>query len=67
METKQILIGLLLINAIFWGLFPHEKHCALVNTFTTKCPPHYLHLLLGVLSFCAAVYLSHKSYIDSMM
>ena len=64
---RTILILFFLLNAIFWGLFPHEKHCALVNTFTTNCPPHYIHLLMGVLSFIVAVYLSHKSYVDSMI
>jgi hypothetical protein len=67
MQMKNLFILFLVINAIFWGIFPHQKHCAVANTFSTNCPPHYMHLTFGVLSFLLAVYLAQKSYIDSMV
>lgn len=62
---KNLLILFLVVNAIFWGLFPHKSHCKLASNFTSKCPPHYVHLLIGIISFIIAVYVAQKDYIDS--
>jgi hypothetical protein len=57
-----------LLNAIFWGLFPHSVHCQVVeNTVGVKCPPHIVHLLIGVFSFLLAMYLAQKEYIHSLL
>ena len=67
------LVSFLLINAIFWGLFPHSAHCKLVNdmnkitTLTIKCPPHYIHLIMGVVFYLLTVFFSQKKYLDKLM
>jgi hypothetical protein len=67
MLTKLFML-FFLMNAIFWGLFPHSVHCQFVsNTFGVKCPPHIVHLLIGILSFLIAMYLAQKEYIHSLL
>ncbi len=61
MEWKKLLLVFLITNALFWGLFPHETHCKLVSYVSTmKCPSHNIHLLMGLLSYMLAVYLTQK-------
>ena len=50
-------------NALFWGLFPHDAHCKVASTFKIMCPPHWVHLTMGVLSFIIAVLIAQWSYI----
>ena len=46
----------LLVNAVFWGLFPHRTHCRLLSRLgTSTCPPHLLHIITGIISFIGAV------------
>jgi len=59
---KNILLIFLIVNALFWGLFDHSMHCQLVSYFTDNCPPHYIHLIIGVVCFMLAVYL--KQYVN---
>lgn len=60
---KQLLVALLLINAIFWGLFPHSSHCKVAAIFGIKqCPPHWIHVyVMGLLSFVMALYVQQGS------
>lgn len=61
----MLIVIFLLINAIFWGLFSHESHCNLVSMMgVNTCPPHYVHLLMGLGFFIAAIYVKQKAYID---
>ena len=60
----DILIVFLVINALFWGLASHSKHCEIANTLGIKCSPHYVHLLMGLVFFILSIYIKHKSYID---
>ena len=55
---KQFLVALLLLNAIFWGLFPHSVHCKVAASFGVKqCPAHWIHVyVMGLLSFVLALY-----------
>jgi len=57
MEGVKVLATLfLLVNAIFWGLFPHSQHCAFVTKLgAPSCPSHTIHILMGIGSFLAAV------------
>ena len=56
------------INAIFWGLAGHGKHCALASIFgMTTCPPHYIHISMGIVSFLIAVYIQQRKYIHSLL
>ena len=61
-----LLLTFLIVNALFWGLFPHDVHCQVVSEITkpfnlnVSCPEHKVHLLIGVLSYVGAVYLAQK-------
>mgnify|MGYP001207709193 CR=1 FL=1 len=58
----------LLINAIFWGLMSHSIHCKFVASFGIQnCPPHYVHLLMGLVSYLIAIYLEQKEYLKTIM
>ena len=61
----MFLVLFLLINAIFWGLMSHKRHCDFVAMFGIKsCPPHYVHLLMGLFFFIGAIYVQQKPYIN---
>jgi len=64
---KEIIILLLLVNGIFWGLFPHSFHCQVLSKFTNvACPPHIIHMIIGIISFVAAVILSQDEYVAEL-
>jgi len=65
---KMILVAFLLVNALFWGLANHSQHCALADAvgMGADCPPHYIHLMMGLAFFCATVYVQQKPYFDSL-
>ena len=53
---KFILALFFLINALFWGLWPHSSHCTVAAAFgMTKCVPHLVHVVLGVAFFAVTV------------
>lgn len=53
---RTILVVFLAANALFWGLFPHTLHCQFVAKLGLKsCPPHYVHLIMGVTFFLLAL------------
>jgi hypothetical protein len=53
---RLLAVAFLALNALFWGLFPHSSHCALAKSFgVVKCPPHALHITMGVVAFALAV------------
>jgi hypothetical protein len=61
---KTLLVVFLVLNALFWGLASHSQHCSVASALgVSACPPHWLHLLTGVVSFIAAVVLQHKTYL----
>ena len=61
-----ILLSFLLINSLFWGLFPHSAHCQVVNQFnkllgsSIKCPSHPVHLFMGLVFYILTVYVAQK-------
>lgn len=64
---KELIIAVLLINALFWGLMPHSIHCDVMAKVTTiKCPPHIFHILFGIGSFLLAVILSQSDYFTNI-
>lgn len=64
----MLLLIFLVLNAIFWGLFDHGSHCKAVSMFGMKsCPPHWVHLLMGLVFFLAAIYVQQKDYIVYLM
>lgn len=65
---RELLILFFLLNAIFWGLFPHSSHCRFISQFTDmKCPPHFIHISMGIASFLLAIFLSQQEYITTML
>ena len=64
----MLLVACLLVNALFWGLAEHSQHCSLLNAvgMGANCPPHYVHLMMGLAFFCATIYVQQKSYFDTL-
>ena len=65
----MFLLVFLAANALFWGLFPHATHCALVTTLAPgiTCPPHWIHLTMGLVSYLAAIYVAQRDYIKYLL
>jgi hypothetical protein len=65
---KNIIVLFFVINGLFWGLANHSQHCNLASVFgMVKCPPHYIHLLMGLISFLIAVYIQQREYINTLL
>ena len=63
MEYNNILVVFLVLNALFWGLFPHSTHCnAVAHIMGGACPSHTIHITLGVAMFLLAVYYTQRNY-----
>ena len=56
---KMLLVAFLLVNAIFWGLYPHSTHCSVSAMMGVKnCPAHWIHVyVMGLGSFILALYI----------
>lgn len=64
---KELLIAFLILNSLFWGLMPHSIHCELVGRFTSaKCPPHIVHLTMGLVCFVLAVIVAQSDYLSQV-
>ena len=65
-----LLLSFLIINALFWGLFPHSAHCQLVDQVSklvnmkVECPEHKIHLLIGLVFYVASVYVAQKDKLN---
>ena len=63
---NNLILTLLIANALFWGLFPHNAHCLFIDTinqtFQTniQCPEHKVHLMMGIGFYIASIYYSQK-------
>ena len=61
-----ILLAFLITNALFWGLFPHSAHCKVLSDLNNllgismNCPDHSVHIIMGIVFFLIAVYVSQK-------
>ena len=65
--VRIVIIAFFALNALFWGLFPHSKHCAFVALFgVSNCPPHALHIMMGILFFVAAVLIAQWDHVTIM-
>ena len=62
MDFKSIFVILLLLNALFWGLFTHKSHCDFASNFGIKnCPPHWVHVfVMGLGSFILALLIQQE-------
>lgn len=53
---KLLLVLFFLLNALFWGLWPHSAHCGLAAAMgVTSCVPHIMHITFGIVCFVIAV------------
>jgi hypothetical protein len=57
-----IAVVFLVANACYWGLAGHGMHCSLLPD-GVACPPHYVHLLMGLGFFIAAIVVAQWDYI----
>ena len=65
---KNIIVLFFVLNALFWGLANHSQHCSFVSMVGMKyCPPHYIHLFMGLLSFIIAIYIQQRKYINKLI
>ena len=64
---QNLLVVFLAINALFWGLRPHKVHCELVALFTSTCPSHTVHLVMGLIAFVLAVVFAQWDHVKRMM
>lgn len=62
---KNILITIFAISALFWGILPHEVHCYATKNLSEHCIPHWIHLVIGILSFLLAVFFANYEYITN--
>ncbi len=64
---KTLILTLFIANALFWGLFPHNAHCLFLENVNKslktniQCPPHHVHLLMGIFFYLASVYISQRN------
>jgi hypothetical protein len=60
----NLIILILIINAIFWSLFKHSDHCKFIKLFgINKCPSHLIHISFGIICFVLAVIIKQRNYI----
>lgn len=61
---KGIIAFVLVINALFWGLMDHMTHCKVAAYMgVVNCPPHAVHLFIGIVSYILAVLTVQSDYI----
>ena len=65
MVIKIILIIFFAINAIFWSLFPHHIHCDVATMIIPECPPHGIHLIIGLVSFIIAFVIAQYDFLKA--
>lgn len=64
LNLRNLLLVVFAVNALFWGLLPHSIHCkALAMVSSMKCPPHSVHLVMGVVFYFAALFVAQREYL----
>ena len=57
---KIILASFLIVNSLFWGLYPHSEHCNMGYFIGLKsCPSYLIHIAIGVLFYLTAMFIMH--------
>lgn len=57
---KIILSSFLIVNALFWGLYPHTDKCEMAYFLgIEKCPSFLIHALIGSLFYISAILIVH--------
>ena len=54
---RIIIISLLIVNALFWGLYPHNpESCTFIKIIgIDQCPNKIVHLLMGTFFYILAI------------
>lgn len=62
---RIIIISLLIVNALFWGLYPHDsEYCSFIKILgIEKCPSKIVHLLIGVIFYILAIIVAQYYFI----
>ena len=61
---RVVISSLLIVNALFWGLSPHQDDCKIASLFGIKtCPSKYLHLGIGVIFYIFAILVAQQTSI----
>jgi len=60
---RIIIISLLIVNALFWGLYPHDSEsCTFIKMIgVNECPNKIVHLLMGVTFYILAIIVAQYS------
>ena len=57
---KIILAAFLIVNAIFWGFFPHTNNCQFAHFIRIKeCPSFLLNTAIGTIFYIMAAIIIH--------
>tara|TARA_Y100000817_G_scaffold309209_1_gene298008 strand:+ start:1355 stop:1570 length:216 start_codon:yes stop_codon:yes gene_type:complete len=65
---EKLILFFLVVNALFWGLFPHSTHCQVfdylnqVTQLSFNCPSHKTHLFMGFIFYLLAVYYTQRDH-----
>jgi len=66
METKKLILTFLIANSLFWGLFPREAHCLVINQISKllkmnlKCPKESMIIAIGIIFYVFTVFYVKK-------
>ncbi len=66
METKKLILTFLIANSLFWGLFPREAHCLVINQLSKllkmkiQCPKESMIIAFGIISYIFTVFYVKK-------
>ena len=64
---RVIIISFLVVNALFWGLFPHNNHCKMGSWLGFEnCPSHYTQLIIGVFFYILSILTAQQTYIQNL-
>ena len=65
---RVIISSLLIVNSLFWGLYPHCDDCKIaVLAGVKKCPSKYLHLSIGLLFIYSRCFSSSTNIYSTFM
>ena len=69
----SVILGFLVLIVLFWSFFPHNAHCKFLSDLnkvlgtSMKCPEHWVHLVMGIVFYLAALYYSQMEYINNRL
>ena len=57
---KIILASFLIVNSLFWGLYPHTEKCEIAYLIgLKKCPSFLVHMIIGIIFYITAILITH--------